>query len=343
MRYTAQEVADFLHGVVDGDPNVELHDFGGIENGKAGTLTFLANPAYEHYLYTTKCSAVLVQADYQPTSEVKATLIRVADPYDSLAKLLSVIRDGSEPEAGISQFAIVDPSADVDPTASVGPFVYIGRNSKVGPRTIVRAQVYIGEDCLVGADCKIYQQVTISNRTIVGDRCILHSGAVLGADGFGFAPTAEGWDKIPQTGKVILEDDVEIIRRGVKIDNLVQIAHNCEVKEHTAIAAQSGVAGSTTIGQWNRLGGQVGIAGHLKTADRVTFGAKTGIMASIEEEGSSWFGYPGRPYVKAMRSAAVVDRLPQLDKQIYDLSKEVKRLREELDKLREISKTKDGE
>lgn len=132
MRYTAQEVADFLHGVVDGDPNVELHDFGGIENGKAGTLTFLANPAYEHYLYTTECSAVLVQADYQPTSEVKTTLIRVADPYDSLAKLLSVIRDGSEPEAGISQFAIVDPSADVDPTASVGPFVYIGRNSKVG-------------------------------------------------------------------------------------------------------------------------------------------------------------------------------------------------------------------
>lgn len=358
MRYTAQEVADFLHGVVDGDPNVELHDFGGIENGKAGTLTFLANPAYEHYLYTTECSAVLVQADYQPTSEVKTTLIRVADPYDSLAKLLSVIRDGSEPEAGISQFAIVDPSADVDPTASVGPFVYIGKNSKVGPSTIVRAQVYIGEDCLVGADCKIYQQVTISNRTIVGDRCILHSGAVLGADGFGFAPTAEGWDKIPQTGKVILEDDVEIganacidravldatiIRRGVKIDNLVQIAHNCEVKEHTAIAAQSGVAGSTTIGQWNRLGGQVGIAGHLKTADRVTFGAKTGIMASIEEEGSSWFGYPGRPYVKAMRSAAVADRLPQLDKQIYDLSKEVKRLREELDKLSEISKTKGGE
>ena len=143
------------HGVVDGDPDVELFDFGGIENGQEGTLSFLANPAYEHYLYTTKCSAVLVEADYRPTGEITTTLIRVSDPYDSLAKLLSVIRDGSEPEAGISQFAIVDPSAEVDPTASVGPFVYIGRNSKVGARTIVRSQVYIGEDCSIGADCKL--------------------------------------------------------------------------------------------------------------------------------------------------------------------------------------------
>lgn len=349
MKYTAQEVADFLQGVVDGDPHVELIDFGGIENGTEGTLSFLANPAYEHYLYTTQCSAVLVHADFEPSEEVHTTLIRVADPYDSLAKLLTLVRDGSEPDAGISQYAIVDPSAVVDPTASVGPFVYIGKNSTVGPRTIVRAQVYIGEDCRIGADCKIYQQVTISNRTIVGDRCILHSGAVLGADGFGFAPTENRWDKIPQTGKVILEDDVEvganacidravldatIIRRGVKIDNLVQIAHNCEVKEHTAIAAQTGIAGSTTIGRWNRIGGQVGISGHLTTADNVSFGAKTGILASIDKEGSSWFGYPGRPYVRSMKSAAVADRLPELDKQLYDLRKEVKRLREELDQLK---------
>lgn len=349
MKYTAQEVADFLQGVVDGDPRVELIDFGGIENGTEGTLSFLANPAYEHYIYTTKCSAVLVHADFEPEEEVRTTLIRVPDPYDSLAKLLALVRDGSEPDAGISQYAIVDPSATVDPTASVGPFVYIGRNSTVGAHTIVRAQVYIGEDCKIGEGCKIYQQVTISNRTIVGNRCILHSGAVLGADGFGFAPTDEGWDKIPQTGKVILEDDVEvganacidravldatIIRKGVKIDNLVQIAHNCEVKEHTAIAAQTGIAGSTTIGRWNRIGGQVGIAGHLSIADNVSFGAKTGILASIEKEGSSWFGYPGRPYVRSMKSAAVADRLPELDKQLYDLRKEVKRLREELDELK---------
>lgn len=349
MQYTAQEVADYLHGVVDGDPDVVLNDFGGIENGTEGTLSFLSNPAYEHYLYTTSCSAVLVQADFRPSEPIRTTLIRVGDPYDSLAKLLGLVRTSSEPVAGISQYAVIDPSASVDPTASVGPFVYIGKNSVVGPRTIVRAQVYIGEDCKIGSDCKIYQQVTISNRTVVGDRCILHSGAVLGADGFGFAPTEDGWDKIPQTGRVILEEDVEVganacidravldatvIHRGVKIDNLVQIAHNCEIGENTAIAAQSGVAGSTTIGRRNLLAGQVGIAGHLKTADGVAFGAKSGIMNTVEDEGSRWFGYPARPYVKAMKSYAVVDRLPDLDKQLFNLKKEVDRLRKELDELR---------
>ncbi len=349
MKYTAEEIANHLGGVVEGDPSVVLTDFSSLEKGKKGDLSFLSNMQYESYLYTTDSSAVLVNSDFHPTEEVHTTLIRVTNAYTALADLLKLRDAHSEKPTGISPLAFVDPTATIGKDCYIGPFAFIGRECSIGDGVRIWPQAFVGKHVVIGNNCRIYAMAVVCDRTRIGQRCVIHSGAVIGADGFGFAPDEDGYHKIPQTGRVVLEDDVEIganacvdravidttiIRKGVKLDNLVQIGHNSEVKEHTVIAAQSGIAGSTTIGAWNMLAGQVGIAGHLKTTDHVTFAAKTGVLSDINEAGTVWFGYPAQPHVRAMKASAKFAKLPEMDKEIYALRKEVEALRDELNSLK---------
>ena len=341
---TAAEVATYLGGSVEGNPDVVLTSFSSIEKGDEHSLSFLSNMQYKHFLYSTSCGAVLVNADFEPTEPVRTTLIRVPNAYTALADLLRLKESQQQPLQGISPLAFVSDEAEISEESYIGPFAYIGRGVKLAKGVVVHAHCYVGDSCKIGADTTLHPHVTLYPDTIVGERCILHAGAVIGADGFGFAPDSDGYHKIPQTGRVILEDDVEIganatidravldatvIHKGVKIDNLVQIGHNCEINEHTAIAAQSGVAGSTIIGPWNVLAGQVGVAGHLHTAKGVTLAAQTGVLSDIKEEGSTWFGYPAQPHLAAMKASAKFIKLPEM-------SKELKRLQREVEELKRI-------
>lgn len=350
MKFTAEEIAKYLGGTVEGDPKVVLTDFSSIEKGSKGTLSFLSNMQYESYLYTTKSSAVLVNKDFAPSQEVHTTLIRVPNAYTALADLLKLREAHDEKPMGISPLAVVDPTATIGKDCYIGPLAYVGKNTVIGEGVRIWPQSFVGKDVTIGRDSRIYAMAVVCDRSIIGNECVIHSGAVIGGDGFGFAPDEDGYHKIPQTGKVILEDRVEvgsnacidravmdatIIREGVKIDNLVQIGHNTEVNKHTAIAAQSGIAGSTSIGAWNVLAGQVGIAGHLKTCDHVTFAAQTGVMSNITEPNSIWFGYPAQPHIKAMKASAKFIQLPEMDRELYSLRKELEELREEVKKLRE--------
>lgn len=347
MEFTAQQVAEYLGGTVEGNPNVILRDFSSIEKGKSDSLSFLSNMQYKHFLYSTECGAVLVNQTFEPSEPVKTTLIRVPNAYAALAELLK-LRDTFHPQKkGISPLAVIDPSAQIDESAYIAPYAVIGAEVKVGANSSIFPHVFVEDYCEVGEECRIEPHAVLYAGTKVGHRCIIHAGAVIGADGFGFAPESDGYHKIPQTGRVILEDDVEIganacidravldatvIRKGVKIDNLVQIGHNCEINEHTAIAAQSGIAGSTTIGPWNVLAGQVGVAGHLKTAKGVTLAAQTGVLSDIKQEDSVWFGYPAQPHLKAMKASAKFIRLPEMDQEIYKLRKELDELKKKIEK-----------
>lgn len=349
MKFTAKEIADHLGGEVVGNPDVVLTDFSSIEKGREGALSFLSNMQYESYLYSTKSSAVLVNHDFEPSQEVTTTLIKVPNAYTALAELLKLRNEAEEKPVGISSLAYVDPTAVIGEGVYIGPFSYIGRDSVIGDGVRIWPNVFVGGRVTIGEGSRLYSMAVICDHTEVGRRCVIHSGAVIGGDGFGFAPDADGYHKIPQTGRVVLEEDVEIganacidravmdatvIRKGAKIDNLVQIAHNCEVEEHTAIAAQSGIAGSTTIGAWNVLAGQVGIAGHLKTAPHVTFAAKTGVLSDIKEPNTVWFGYPAQPHIKAMKASAKFVQLPEMDRELYQLKSEIEQLKEELNQLK---------
>ncbi len=342
LKFTAKQIAEYLNGIVEGNPDVELSDFGKIEEGAPQQLSFLSNMAYEPYIYTTKCGAVLVNQDFKPAKEVSTTLIRVDDAYVALAKLLKLREDAMRPTPGISHLAFVDPTAVVDESAYVGHFAVVQAYAKIGKGTLLMEGAFVGRSATVGDDCIIYQNATICSESKVGNGCIVHSGAVIGADGFGFAPTENGYNKIPQNGNVVLEDNVEIganacidravigstvVHKGAKLDNLVQIAHNSEVGEHTVMAAQSGIAGSVKIGKWNRIAGQVGVAGHLTTADNVTLAAQSGVVSSIKEDGVTYFGSPAQPYMQAMKSAAIHNRLPELQKEINSLRKELNELK----------------
>ena len=349
MKYTAQEIADFLNGTVEGDPNAEVSDFGKIESGSKKDLSFLSNLKYEPYLYTTHCGIVLVNKDFEPQHPVETTLVRVDDAYGALGRLLELKRRSGRPSPGICDSAIVSEGAFVDESAYVGDFVFIDSGAKLGANVVVMPFVYIGPNVHVGDATTIYSHVTLSADTVTGDRCIIHSGAVIGADGFGFAPADDGYHKIPQTGNVVLEDDVEIgantcidraslgstiIRKGVKIDNLVQIAHNSEVGAHTVMAAQSGIAGSVKLGEWNVLAGQVGVAGHLYTADRVTLAAQTGVISNVKDEGTVLFGSPAVPMPLSMKAMAIHRKLPDIYKQLTSLQEEVDQLKKDLAALK---------
>lgn len=342
MEFTAQQIADFLNGTIEGDSAVKVHNFSKIEEGQPGTLTFLANPKYEHYIYGTQASLVLVNNDFSPSAPVAATLIRVPNAYAALASLLNVVEQRNEPKKGTAASAFIAASASVGKDGYVGEFAYIGENTTIGEGCRIFPHAYIGDHVTIGDHTIVYPHVTIYNGCVIGKNCILHAGAVIGSDGFGFAPENGEYKKIPQLGNVVLEDDVEVganttidravmnstvIRKGVKLDNLVQIAHNVQVGENTVMAAQVGISGSTKVGARCMIGGQVGLGGHIHIGDDTQIGAQSGIISHIEAR-SRVMGSPAIPIKNFFRSGIIYRKLPEIYLELNRLKKEIDELKQ---------------
>lgn len=331
MNFTAGQIADQLNGIVIGDKEVDINSLSKIEEGVKGSLTFLANPKYTEYIYNTKASAAIVSDDFKPTKEIKTTLIKVKDPYSSFTTLLELFNTNNTDESGISKLSEINKSSKVSSSSFIGSFTIIGKNSIVEDKCFIHEQVFIGDNVKIGSGTKIYPGVKILNDTVIGKNCIIHSLCCIGSDGFGFAPNDDGsYKKIPQTGNVIIEDNVEIgsnstidratigstiIKKGVKLDNQIQIAHNVEIGENTAIAAQSGIAGSTKIGKNCMIGGQVGIIGHIKIGDNVKIQAQAGVTSDIESN-SRITGTPAINYMNYNKSYIHFKNLPEIVKKI---------------------------
>lgn len=345
MEFKAINIADFLHGTVEGDENISVSNVSRIENGKPGTLAFLANPKYEKFLYETEASIVLVNRNFVPERPVSCTLIRVDDPYQSIASLLEMYQQAKMQKSGIEQPSFIDSSATIGDGIYVGAFAYVGARAMVGKQSKIYPQVFIGSNVKIGSNTIIYAGAKIYDDTVIGDNCIIHAGAVIGSDGFGFAPTEDGsYKKVPQVGNVIIEDDVEIganttidcstmgstiIRKGAKLDNLIQVAHNCEVGENTVMAALTGIAGSTKVGKNCMFAGQVGIAGHITIGDGVKIGAMAGVSNSIKA-GKTVLGAPAMDHDRALKTYVVYRRLPEMRDQLIELQKEIKELKSKL-------------
>lgn len=340
MEFTAGQIAAFTGGTVEGDSDIKVNTFAKIEEAKGGALTFLANPKYTHYIYATGASAVLVRNDFKPEQPVKATLIRVADPYETLSQLLRMVdaHINAHP-TGVEEPSHISDGVTVPEGAYIGSFSYVGEGTVLGRNVKIYPQVFIGRNCVIGESTVLYPGVKIYQGCHIGKRCIFHSGVVVGADGFGFAPDENGhYQKIPQLGIVEIGDDVEIganttvdratmghtcIGNGTKLDNLVQIAHNVTVGEHTVMAAQGGVAGSAHIGSHCMVGGQVGISGHIKVGDGVQIGAQSGVPNNVAD-GSRIMGYPAVNARDFMKQAACLRRLPGLFDTVAQLTKQPK-------------------
>ena len=342
MEFTAKQIAELIGGRVEGNENTAVNTFAKIEEGKKGAISFLSNPKYTHYLYSTESSIVLVNDDLELEQEVKATLIRVKNAYEAVAKLLQLYESMKPRKTGIDQLASVAASAKVGSNVYIGPFAVIGEGATVGDGTQIYPHTVIGDGVKVGCNCMLFANVTIYQGCQLGNNITIHAGSVIGADGFGFAPNTEGYDKIPQIGIVIIEDNVEIgantcvdrstmgatiIRKGVKLDNLIQVAHNCEIGENTVMSAQVGLAGSTKIGAWCMVGGQAGFAGHIHVADRTNVGAQCGVISNTKGNGEALLGSPAmdpRTYFKGM---AMLRRLPDMQKELMALRKELEELK----------------
>lgn len=344
MEFTAKQIATFIQGEIVGDEHATVHTFAKIEEGIPGAISFLSNPKYAHYIYDTQASIVLVNKDFVPEQEVKATLIKVDNAYESLAKLMTLYEQSHPKRTGIDPLAYVAPTAKIGKDVYLAPFACVGDGAEIGDGTELHPHATVGRNAKVGQGCILYPHATVYHDCRVGDRCILHAGCVIGADGFGFAPTPDGYEKIPQIGITILEDDVEIgantcvdratmgatiVHRGVKLDNLVQIAHNDEIGSHTVMAAQVGVAGSTKIGEWCMMGGQVGIAGHIRIGNKVNLGAQSGVPGSLKD-GSQLIGTPPMELKPYFKSQAVFRRLPDMYAELNALRKEVEALKANL-------------
>ncbi len=335
MKFTAAQIAGLLSGTVEGNPQAEVSSLARIEEGYEGALSFLANPKYTPYIYTTASSVVLVNNDFLATEAISATLIRVADAYSAFARLLELVAQFQSDKKGISSLAFVTKGSALGEELYLGEFTFVGENVRIGNRTKIYPQAYIGDRCEIGEDVIIYPGAKLYAGTKVGNRCIIHAGCVIGSDGFGFAPQEnQQYRKVPQTGNVVLEDDVEIganttidratlgstiIRKGVKLDNLVQIAHNVEVGENTVMAAQTGVSGSTKIGNNCMLGGQVGLAGHISIADGVKLAAQSGVGSSIKEKDAVLMGSPAFALGEYKRASVHFKRLDQMAKKMQEL------------------------
>lgn len=343
MEFKAKDIAAFLNGEVVGDSDVTVSGISKIEEGQPGTLSFLANPKYEHYIYSTLASIVLVNKTFEPRSNVKATLIKVENAYQAFASLLDLyVQAKQDSRKGIETQTQIHETVSLGEDIYVGAFTSIGRNAKIGSETKIFPQVFIGDNVSVGSNCIIYAGVRIYDDSVIGNNCILHAGAVIGSDGFGFAPQEDGtYKKIPQLGNVVLEDNVEIgantaidcgtfgstiLRKGVKIDNLVQIAHNCEIGENTVIAGQTGLAGSCKIGKNCKLAGQVGLAGHLTIGDNVQIGAQSGVSKSIKSN-EIVLSSPAFNYKDAIKTYTIIRNLPKLREEVIQLQKDVKLLK----------------
>ena len=346
MKFIASQIAALLSGTIEGDPNAEVWNVAKIEEGAPGMLSFLANPKYTPYLYTTKSSVVIVSNDFVAKEPVAATLIRVADPYASVAKLLAFYDEMANKKEGVSSLAFVSPTAHCGENLYLGEFAFIGEHVTLGNNVKIYPQVYVGDGSVIGDNTVLYPGVRLYRDTVVGKRCVIHAGAVLGADGFGFAPQEDGhYEKIPQVGNVVVDDDVEIganttidrstmgstrIHKGVKLDNLVHLAHNVEVGEHSALAAQVGVSGSTHLGKHCVVGGQSGFVGHLHIADGSKFGGQCGIMGDIKEENQEFMGTPIQPLRQYLKTNARFRHLDEMARQLETLEKELAELKSRL-------------
>ncbi|MCI6459917.1 MAG: UDP-3-O-(3-hydroxymyristoyl)glucosamine N-acyltransferase [Prevotella sp.] len=343
MEFTAKQIADLIGGKVEGNENATVHTFAKIEEGAEGAISFLSNPKYTQHIYDTKSSIVLVNNDLQLEHPVKATLIRVENAYECVAKLMQLYAATLPRKKGISERAYISESAKIGEDCYVGAFAVIGDNAVIGDRCVIYPNTVIGDKVQMGDDCNIYANVTIYEHCKLGNNVTIHSGSVIGADGFGFAPNTEGYNKIPQLGIVCIEDDVEIgantcidrstmgqtiIHKGVKLDNLIQVAHNVEIGENTVMSAQVGIAGSTKIGSWCMFGGQVGLAGHIHIGDKTFLGAQSGVPGNIKGN-ETLIGTPPMEPKAYFKSQAVFRKLPDMYKQLNELAKEVKALKGE--------------
>lgn len=342
MQITAADLAKMINASVDGDPEVIITGPARIEEAGAGQITFLANAAYEHHLYQTKAAAVLVSRDFQPKEAVSPTLLRVDNVYETVSGLLNVYQkdEAAQTPRQISQHACVEEGAELGDNVRVGKFTVVSKGARVGDGTVILDQVFIGPNVTLGKNCTIYPGVRILRDCELGDHCVIHANAVIGSDGFGFLPDEEGnYRKIPQVGNVKIEDNVEIganttvdratmgstlIRRGVKLDNLIQVGHNVEIGANTVIAAQTGIAGSAKIGARCRIGGQVGISGHISLADGTKIQAQSGVVGSIKEANKSWGGAPAKSYRDWASSMILFSRLPDMYRRIIEMEKKMK-------------------
>ena len=324
MEFTAKQIADFIGGRVEGDEQTTIHTFAKIEEGKEGAITFLSNPKYTHYIYDTKASIVLINDDVELEKPVSATLIRVPNAYECVAKLMQMYAASLPKKTGIDPLAFISKTAEIGKDVYIAPFAYVGEGVKIGDGT------------------KIFPHVTIYDGCQIGKNVTIHAGAVIGADGFGFAPNQDGYDKIPQMGIVVIEDNVEIgantcvdrstmgqtiIHKGVKLDNLIQVAHNCEIGENTVMSAQVGMAGSTKVGAWCMVGGQAGFAGHIHVADKTMVGAQCGVISNTKGNGENLIGSPAMDPKDFFKAKALYRRLPDMYKEISALRREIEELK----------------
>ena len=342
MQFTAHQIGVLLNGTVDGNPEVAVNRLAKIEEATDGCLSFLANKKYEPFLYQTQASIVIVNTDFTPTSPYTSTLIRVEDAYSAFSILLEQYNTLKREKTGIEEPSFIHPSATIGKNVYIGAFAYIGADAKIGDNSKIYPQVYIGDNVEIGSETTLFPGVKIYYDCKIGSHVTIHSSTVIGSDGFGFAPQADGtYSKVSQIGNVIIEDWVEIgsntsidratmgstvIRQGVKLDNLIQLAHNVEVGANTVIASQTGVSGSTKIGENSIIGGQVGIVGHISLAKGTQVQAKSGISRTIEEEGKKWAGAPATNYNQHMRAQVVLNRLPELEKKIEELERKLQKI-----------------
>ncbi|WP_432712619.1 UDP-3-O-(3-hydroxymyristoyl)glucosamine N-acyltransferase [Pedobacter sp.] len=345
MQFTAKQISELLSGTVEGDENVQVAELSKIEDGKPGSLCFLSNPKYENFLYSTEASVVIVRKDFVPTQEVRCTLIKVIDPYSAFSVLLDKYKEvmsQGENRSGIEQPSFVHPTAKIGNNVYIGAFSYVSAFVVIGDNTKIYPHVFIGDHSRIGDDGVIHPGVKLYNHSVLGNRVMIHSNTVIGSDGFGFAPQKDGtYTKIAQIGNVVIEDDVEIgsnttidratmgstfIRNGVKLDNLIQIAHNVDVGPHTVVAAQTGISGSTKLGGNSIIGGQVGIAGHLNIAKGTQIGAQAGLNFNITEEYKQWHGSPAQPLRNWMRASVIFKQLPNVEQRIAKLEAAIKEL-----------------
>lgn len=341
MEFSAKQIAEFIGGRVEGNEDAKVNTFAKIEEGQPGAISFLSNPKYTHYLYDTKSSIVLVNEDLELEKSVEATLIRVKNAYEAVAKLLQLYDSMKPKKKGIDPTASVAPTATVGKDVYVGPFAVIGEGAVVGDGTQIYPHTVVGDGVKIGSGCLFYPHVTIYQGCRIGNNVTIHAGTVIGADGFGFAPNVDGYEKIPQIGIVIIEDNVEIgantcidrstmgqtiIHKGVKLDNLIQVAHNCEIGENTVMSAQVGIAGSTKVGSWCMFGGQVGLAGHITIGDHVNLGAQSGVPSSIKPN-QTLIGTPPMEPTPYFKSQAIFRKLPDMYKELNALRKELEELK----------------
>ena len=347
MEFTAKQIADMIGGRVEGNENAAISTFAKIEEGKPGAISFLSNPKYTHYIYETQSSVVLINEDVELEKPVATTLIRVKDAYESVAKLLQLYESMKPRKTGIDSTASISEKATVGENVYIGAYAVIGDGAMIGDGTQIYPHTVVGDGVSIGEKCTIYPNVTIYQGCKLGNNVTIHAGSVIGADGFGFAPNTEGYDKIPQIGIVVIEDNVEIgantcvdrstmgqtvIHKGVKLDNLIQVAHNCEIGENTVMSAQVGMAGSTKIGSWCMVGGQAGFAGHIHVADKTFVGAQCGVIKDTKGAGESLIGSPAMDPKMFFKAKAIYSKLPDMYRQMAVLQRELDEMKAKLDK-----------